>query len=113
MANSNDEKIWKTIASIPSGYVATYGQIADLAGMGRAARQVGRALRNTPKGVDIPWHRVINASGRISLPQDSDAYRTQRERLLMEGVVFKGRSVDLNKFQWQPALDELLWGLDG
>lgn len=112
MANNN-EKIWKTVASIPSGYVATYGQVADLAGLGRAARQVGRALSQAPPDLDIPWHRVINAAGRISLAADSEGYRKQRERLLAEGVIVKGSRIALKDFQWQPTLDELLWKLDG
>lgn len=111
--SDKDKRIWKTVACIPRGQVATYGQIADLAGCGRAARMVGRSLGKAPASRKLPWHRVINASGRISLPVDSKAYRTQRQRLLAEGVEFRGQRVDLRRFQWQPSLDELLWGLDG
>lgn len=101
------------MACIPCGCVATYGQIADLAGLGKAARQVGRALRHAPPDTQLPWHRVINASGRISLPRDSDGYREQRQRLQAEGIVFRGSVIDLKKYRWEPGLDELLWTLDG
>ncbi len=111
--SEKDRKIWKTVASIPRGYVATYGQIADLAGCGRAARMVGRSMSKAPASKKLPWHRVINASGQISLPVDSKGYITQRERLLSEGIVFRGKRVDLKTFQWQPTLDELLWKLEG
>lgn len=109
----NDEKIWKTVASIPYGQVATYGQVADLSGLGRAARRVGPALRNAPDQLELPWHRVINAAGKISLPPDTRGYRQQRKRLLAEGILVKGNRVNLKQFQWQPSLDELLWKLDG
>lgn len=111
--SDKDKKIWKTVESIPRGQVATYGQVADLAGCGRAARMVGRSLSKAPASKKLPWHRVINASGQISLPVDSKGYNTQRQRLLEEGVEFRGRRIDLTRFQWQPALDELLWGLEG
>lgn len=111
--SDKDKKIWKTVAAIPRGQVATYGQVADLAGCGRAARMVGRSLGKAPKSMQLPWHRVINAAGMISLPVDSKGYKTQRQRLLSEGVEFRGKRIDMNRFQWQPSLDELLWKLDG
>ena len=106
-------RIWQTVADIPYGRVATYGQVADLAGLPRAARLVGYALRQTPAGLDIPWHRVINAGGRISFPPRSDAYRRQLERLGEEGVELIGGRIDLDRYRWRPAtLDELLWKPD-
>ncbi|NNF15190.1 MAG: MGMT family protein [Gammaproteobacteria bacterium] len=111
--SGSDQKVWKTVACIPRGRVATYGQIADLSGLGRAARQVGRALRNAPSDSEIPWHRVINSAGRISLPKDSPAFNEQRSRLLEEGVVVKRQRVDLATYQWCPGLEELLWQLEG
>lgn len=101
--------VWKTIADIPFGKVATYGQIAELAGLPRQARLVGYALHNTPDGCALPWHRVINAQGRISFPKDSEPYRRQLERLSEEGVEFIGGRVDLQLYRWRPSLDELLW----
>ncbi|MFK8028896.1 MAG: MGMT family protein [Gammaproteobacteria bacterium] len=111
--SEKDKKIWKTVASIPRGQVATYGQIADLAGCGRAARMVGRSMGKAPKSQKLPWHRVVNAAGQISLPVDSSGYKTQRQRLLSEGIEFRGKRIDMKKYQWQPTLDELLWKLDG
>jgi len=105
-------RIWHTVATIPYGKVATYGQIAEQAGLPRGARRVGYALHQTPQGLDIPWHRVINARGAISFPPDSDAYRRQRELLDAEGVVFIAGRVDFKIYGWNGAandLDELLW----
>lgn len=95
--------IWQVVASIPPGKVASYGQVAELAGLGRGARQVGHTLHRLPQDTRLPWHRVINAAGRISLPRDSQSYRTQRARLEEEGVRFSlsGR-VDLSCFRWNP-----------
>ncbi len=101
-----DNRIWQVVASIPPGRVATYGDIAQLAGLSRAARRVGRALRKLPPDTRIPWHRVINAQGRISLPDGSASQYTQRERLEAEGVVFRAnKSIDLRRFRWCPEED--------
>lgn len=104
------QRVWDTVARIPAGQVATYGQIARESGLGRRARMVGRALRSLPTGSGIPWHRVVNARGQISLPEASDSGREQRRRLESEGVVFRAGRIDLAMFGWQPSLDELLWG---
>lgn len=103
-------RVWDTVARVPSGRVATYGQIARESGLGRRARTVGRALRSLPAGSRVPWHRVVNAQGQISLPEASDSGREQRIRLESEGVVFRAGRIDLSRFGWQPSLDELLWG---
>ena len=103
-------RVWRTVSRIPYGRVATYGQVAREAGVGRRARMVGRALRALPAGSDVPWHRVINARGEISLPAGSDSRREQRHRLESEGVVFRDGRIDLAEFRWRPSLDELLWG---
>jgi methylated-DNA-protein-cysteine methyltransferase-like protein len=96
-----NHRIWQVVASIPEGRVATYGDVAEKAGLSRAARRVGRALRSLPPETRIPWHRVINAQGRISLPRDSFSYRTQRDRLEAEGVLFgSGGRIDLQRFGW-------------
>jgi methylated-DNA-protein-cysteine methyltransferase-like protein len=102
-------RIRDTIRDIPAGAVASYGQIAEIAGIPRGARQVGYTLRHLPDGSDVPWHRVVTASGRIAFPADSDAYREQRERLIMEGVAVSTGRVDMHRHRWQPDLDELLW----
>ena len=102
-------RIWETIADIPPGAVANYGQVAEIAGIPRGARQVGYALRHTPAGMHLPWHRVVQASGRSAFDPNSRAYATQRDRLAEEGVVMLNGKVDMNVYRWQPDLDELLW----
>lgn len=92
------ERIFAVVRRIPPGRVATYGQIARLVGRPRAARQIGYALHRCPPG--LPWHRVINAQGRISLPADSTSGLAQRRRLIEEGVVFIGGRVDLARHGW-------------
>lgn len=111
MVKSDDtyRKIWGAVATVPFGRVATYGQIAVLAGFPRHARLVGYALHHTPDDVDIPWHRIINAQGRISFPKDSEPYKRQLDRLAEEGVEFIRGRVDLSRHGWQPTLDEWLW----
>ena len=87
---------------IPAGKVSTYGDVARSAGLPGAARRVGRALKGLPKDTRIPWHRVVNAQGRISLPDGSAGQYTQRERLESEGVVFRGnRSIDMKRYRWE------------
>lgn len=102
-------RIWETIGDIPRGCVANYGQIAEIAGIPRGARQVGYALRHTPRGMDLPWHRVLQSSGRSAFDANSRAFRLQRDRLADEGVVMLNGKVDMQKYRWQPDLDELLW----
>ena len=96
-----NSRIWQVVAAVPEGKVCTYGDIAARAGMPGAARRVGRALKVLPGDSRIPWHRIINAGGRISFPEGSDAHERQRERLESEGVEFKlSGAVDLAKFRW-------------
>jgi methylated-DNA-protein-cysteine methyltransferase-like protein len=97
-------KIWKAIKKIPRGKVATYGQIASLAGFAGHARLVGYALHATPDDVQIPWHRVINYQGRISLPKDEGQYDLQKALLEAEGIVFVHERINLKKYRWQPEL---------
>jgi methylated-DNA-protein-cysteine methyltransferase-like protein len=103
------ERIFATIARIPSGRVASYGQVAFLAGFPGRARLVGKLLGDAPPG--LPWHRVINAAGEIALPKFSEAHREQKRRLRAEGVVFeRGGRVSLRRHGWQvsdpsPLLD--------
>jgi methylated-DNA-protein-cysteine methyltransferase-like protein len=103
-------RVWSTVQAIPAGRVASYGQIADLAGLPRRARLVGRALKGLPEGGDVPWHRVLLSSGRLAFARGTPGYREQRERLLAEGVLFAGERVDLARFGWSDALDRILWG---
>ena len=104
-----DQRIWQVVALIPRGNVATYGDVARHAGLPGAARRVGHALRKLPEGTRIPWHRVVNAQGKISLPADSTGYRQQKERLEREGVVFVNGKIDLERHGYKGALDHLLW----
>jgi len=90
--------------------VLTYGEVARLAGMSRAARRVSQAMRRAPKSMELPWHRVVNAQGKISFPEDSSGFRRQKDRLESEGVVFLKGKIDLERFGYQGALDNLLWG---
>ena len=94
------ERIWQVVASIPEGAVATYGQVAELAGLPGQARQVGGVLAALPHNSRLPWHRVINAQGRISLPEPGA--RRQRELLHTEGVVWHGDRIDLKRYGWHP-----------
>ena len=78
--------------------MATYGQIARISGFPGHARLVGYALHNLPHLSDVPWHRVINARGMISLPKADGAYAEQKRLLVREGVVFRNDRVDLVRF---------------
>ncbi|WP_348983722.1 MGMT family protein [Microbulbifer sp. CAU 1566] len=95
-------RICLALAQVPSGRVVTYGGLAELAGLPRAARLVGQTLRKLPKDTRLPWHRVLNAQGRISLPEPGA--QRQIRRLESEGIVLiKGR-VDLVHYRWpQPG----------
>lgn len=94
------EIIWQIVAAIPQGRVATYGQVAKIAGYPSHARYVGATLRNLPKNSVLPWYRVINAQGRISFPLGSEAYIKQRSLLESEGVVFVGTKISLRHYGW-------------
>ncbi len=98
---STHARILAVVRRIPRGRVATYGQVAALAGFARQPRLAGYALRHADD--TVPWHRVINAQGRISGRADPDAIPRQRGLLLAEGVVFgAGGAIDLRRFQWRP-----------
>ncbi|HET7712187.1 MAG TPA: MGMT family protein [Thermoanaerobaculia bacterium] len=101
---SRNEIIYEIARRVPAGTVATYGQIAALAGLDGHARQVGYALNSLPAGSDVPWHRVINARGEISPRSASDSHELQRLLLEAEGVEFDlaGR-VSLEKYRWNPT----------
>ena len=103
------KNVWQVVEGIPRGHVLTYGEVARLAGMSRAARRVSQAMRRAPRGRKLPWHRVVNAQGRISLPADSHGYREQKDRLEEEGVVFLDGRIDLERYGYRGALDHILW----
>ncbi len=94
-------RIWRTVIRIPKGKVASYGRIAALSGLPRQGRLAGYALHNLPGGTGIPWHRVINARGKISLPGKRGE---EQERLLREeGIVFARGVIDMEKCGWRPG----------
>ncbi len=96
-----EDRIKERIRAIPRGKVATYGQIAALAGNPRGARQVARVLHSCSETAGLPWHRVINSRGGISLPRRR-GFEEQRRRLLGEGVrVGRAGRIVLDEFQWQ------------
>lgn len=96
------ERIWATIRRVPLGRVATYGQIAAEAGFPKRPRLTAQALAQVPPGLELPWHRIINAQGRSSLPEGSRGQREQLRRLQGEGVkIVRGR-IDLDDYRWRP-----------
>nr|WP_284500168.1 MGMT family protein [Microbulbifer sp. GX H0434] len=90
----------RVLAEIPHGHVVTYGDLAEMAGYPRAARLAGQILRKLPRDTRLPWHRVINAQGRISLPEPGA--RRQRERLEREGIALIRGRVDMKRYRWRP-----------
>ena len=97
------QRIYSIVRQIPKGRVATYGQIAILAGLDGHARQVGYALNALPDSTRVPWHRVVNASGGISLRSVSGGELVQRLLLEREGVPLDARGrVPLARVQWNP-----------
>jgi len=101
MSQSRWKKFYEAVRKVPRGRVASYGQIAELAGFDGHARQVGYALHALPAKSGVPWHRVVNAKGEISPRSAGDSHELQRRLLEAEGVEFdaKGR-VDLKRFRW-------------
>lgn len=100
-------KILEVVRSIPSGYVASYGQVAMLAGLPGRARLVGRVLAGAEES-GVPWHRVLNAAGHISLPEGSAAWEAQSQRLASEGVEVVSGRVQLSRFGWRRSLAPVL-----
>ena len=95
-------RIYDVVRKIPKGRVATYGQIAALAGLPGRARQVGYAMHALPSGTRVPWQRVINAQGNVSLRRRPGADITQRILLEREGIRFESRGrIALERFQWR------------
>ncbi len=99
--------IWNIVKQIPRGKVVSYGDIAKLCELHGQARQVGYALRNLPPKSNIPWHRVINSAGRISLPKIGGHYQRQRKLLEKEGVKFKNERIDFDQFGWLRSLERI------
>lgn len=103
-SRSSDElahQILQVVALIPYGEVASYGQIAKMAGLPKHARLVGYVLKHLDADAKIPWHRVINSQGKISLSKlDDHGDNIQRLKLLEEGVIVIGDKINLKQYQW-------------
>lgn len=102
-------RVFQVVRQIPPGRVATYGQVAALAGAPGAHRACGSALGTLLEGEDVPWHRVLNAQGRISGGGDPWRPQLQRRLLEAEGVCFtRGGRCDLERFGWsgEPGSDQ-------
>jgi methylated-DNA-protein-cysteine methyltransferase-like protein len=105
MATGSDSyrRIYAVVSRIPRGRVATYGQVAELAGLPRQARLVGYAMHALPAGSDVPWHRVVNAAGKVSLRSDGLGHDDLQAQLLArEGVRFVAGAIPLARYRWQP-----------
>lgn len=101
MPTDFSKKVIAAIKKIPKGKVATYGQIAKLAGKPQGSRGVAWLLNSSSQAHGLPWQRVINSQGKISFPLYSDGYLRQRGLLEREGVEFvDSGAVDLKKYQW-------------
>jgi methylated-DNA-protein-cysteine methyltransferase-like protein len=92
------EAIYLALVQIPKGKVISYGDLAKLAGLTNGARLVGKTLSNLPKGSTLPWYRVINSQGKISLPLDSPSYEKQIKNLIKEGVEVVNGRINLKRF---------------
>jgi methylated-DNA-protein-cysteine methyltransferase related protein len=91
--NSALEAIWHAVSAIPSGQVSTYGAVARAAGLPGRARQTGYALKMAPDEMNLPWHRVVGAGGRIAFEKTSRTYKEQTARLRAEGVLVRNGRV--------------------
>lgn len=112
MSLSAHQKIINTLLCIPAGKVASYGQIADLAGLPGRARLVGKILRDAPSEIKLPWHRVLRSSGRLAFESGSAQANLQRDLLAEEGVEVIGNKVSLSHYGWQPSLADILFQLE-
>jgi methylated-DNA-protein-cysteine methyltransferase-like protein len=102
-AEARRTALYLTLHQVPEGKVVSYGQLAELAGLGRAARFVGRTLSQLPDGSSLPWHRVIGAGGRLSLAAGTVSGEEQRARLRAEGVTIRNNRVDMQRHGWRPT----------
>ncbi|MDT0498829.1 MGMT family protein [Algiphilus sp. W345] len=109
MTSHWDQRLWDTIAAVPPGRVASYGQIAAMAGLARGARRTAAALRNAPDELALPWYRILRADGRIAFEPGSAAFERQCALLMAEGVELRAGRVDLGRYRWRghdsPLLD--------
>lgn len=102
MEPTREQRIWQVVLAIPPGRVASYGQVADMAGLGRQARFVGKALGKLPEGHSVPWFRVIRTTGQIAFAMGSDTFERQKALLQEEGVEVVNGRVSMRRFRWRP-----------
>ncbi len=102
-ASDTYRRIYAVVSRIPRGRVATYGQVAELARLPRQARLVGYALNVLPSDTAVPWHRVVNAKGQVSVRGDGLGHEELQAKLLArEGVRFTAGAIPLERFRWAP-----------
>ena len=94
-------RVYEVVARIPKGKVATYGQVAKLAGNPGAARAVGSAMRNNPSRAKVPCHRVVASNGALTGYAFGKGLATKKNMLLKEGVTFRGERIDLSVSGWK------------
>ena len=106
---SFNDLVYTLVRAIPSGKVLSYGRVSDLLGVPQGARAVGWALHNLgSREPSVPWHRVVNARGRVSIKGSPEAAFEQRVRLESEGVVFDEQdTLDMRRYLWTPSLPEV------
>ena len=99
-------RIVAIVKAIPKGKVLTYGSVARLAGVNRGARQVSWILHSSSQVLELPWHRVLNSKGQISLPV-GNGYFEQKKMLEREGIIWEGEKLDLSVYEWNPSQNKL------
>ena len=112
MATESIQRIWKVASLIPAGRVASYGQVADLAGLPGRARLTSKALGQAPRSLNLPWHRILRSSGQIAFAKGSTHADEQQTRLRREGITINNLRVPMKEFQWQPEMATLVVELD-
>ncbi len=100
------KEVYRIVRSIPKGKVATYGQIARLAGRPHAARMIGWAMSSSTPQDHVPWHRVVGAGGRLVIMKSIHYTQIQKQLLQQEGVLFEGFQVNMGQCQWRRGLPQ-------
>ncbi len=101
-ASSKEEAVYRVVAAIPEGRLVSYGQVAELAGLPGRARWVGRVLSQLPEDSQLPWQRVLRASGQLAFPAGSPRYQRQLQRLQAEGSADSNGRIRWRQCRWQP-----------
>jgi methylated-DNA-protein-cysteine methyltransferase-like protein len=112
MDNPHYLAIFKVVNLIPKSKVASYGQVADLAGLPGRARLVGKALGHVPESMRVNWHRVLRSNGQIAFAKGSELAQLQIGKLQEENIAVLNHRVKLKEFQWQPDMLTLLQDLE-